>query len=72
MFRHRTPREAIDFVASLLQYDPKARPTPLGGLLNPYFDELRDPNTKLPNGGPLPDLFNFTQEEHNMEQQTVS
>lgn len=60
VFRHRTPREAIDFVATLLQYDPKARPTPLGGLLDSYFDELRDPNTRLPNGNPLPDMFNFT------------
>jgi len=29
-------------VARLLQYDPKARPTPLSSLLDPYFDELRD------------------------------
>lgn len=71
VFRHRTPREAIDFVARLLQYDPKARPTPLSALLDPYFDELRDPNTRLPNGQPLPDLFNFTQEEHQLEPQTV-
>jgi glycogen synthase kinase 3 beta len=71
VFRHRTPREAIDFVSRLLQYDPKARPTPLSALLDPYFDELRDPNTRLPNGQPLPDLFNFTQEEHQLEPQTV-
>jgi glycogen synthase kinase 3 beta len=50
-----------------LQYDPKGRPTPLSGLLDPYFDELRDPNTRLPNGQPLPDLFNFTVDEHNLE-----
>jgi len=60
VFRQSTPREAIQFVSRLLQYDPKARPTPLGGLKDPYFDELRDPNTKLPNGGDLPELFNFT------------
>ncbi len=58
-------------MATLLQYDPKGRPTPLGGLLDSYFDELRDPNTRLPNGQPLPDLFNFTQEEINLEPQTV-
>ena len=45
-------------------YDPKARPGPLEALLDPYFNELRDPNTKLPTGQPLPDLFNFTKEEH--------
>ena len=37
-------------IGELLQYDPKARPTPLSGLLDPFFDELRDPNTRLPNG----------------------
>ena len=71
VFRHSTPREAINFVARLLQYDPKGRPTPLSGLLDPYFDELRDPNTRLPNGQPLPEMFNFTQEEMQSEQQTV-
>ena len=28
-----------------------------------FFDELRDKQTRLPNGNPLPDLFNFTKEE---------
>ena len=27
---------------------------------HPFFDELRDPNTRLLNGHPLPPLFNFT------------
>lgn len=27
--------------------------------IHPFFDELRDPNTRLPNGRPLPPLFNF-------------
>ena len=65
VFRHRTSRESIGFVARLLQYDPKARPTPLSGLLDPFFDELREQETTLPNGSPLPDLFNFTVEDHN-------
>ena len=60
------------FVARLLQYDPKARPTPLSSLLDPFFDELREEGTKLPNGNPLPaDLFNFTVEEYNLEPDTV-
>lgn len=29
---------------------------------HPFFDELREPNTRLPNGRPLPPLFNFKQE----------
>jgi glycogen synthase kinase 3 beta len=60
VFRHRTPREAIDFVSRLLVYDPLKRPTPLGALLDPFFDELRDKDTRLPNGAPLPAFFNFT------------
>ncbi len=31
--------------------------------MHPFFDELRDKNTKLPNGNPLPDLFDFSKEE---------
>jgi len=29
---------------------------------HPFFDELREPNARLPNGRPLPSLFNFKQE----------
>ncbi len=36
---------------------------PMEALTHPFFDELRDENTKLPNGNPLQDLFNFTKEE---------
>jgi glycogen synthase kinase 3 beta len=48
-----------------LVYDPKARPKPLEALLDPYFNELRDQNTRLPTGQLLPDLFGFTKEEIN-------
>jgi glycogen synthase kinase 3 beta len=71
VFRSRTPREAINFVSRLLTYDPSARPTPLGALLDPYFDELRDQNTRLPNGQQLPDLFGFTSEELAAEPEVV-
>ena len=60
VFRHRTPKDAIEFVAKLLGYDPLKRPRPLVALLDPYFDELRDPTTRLPSGAPLPALFKFT------------
>ena len=60
VFRSRTPKEAIDFVATLLVYDPNQRPKPLDALADSYFDELRDQNTRLPDGSPLPDLFGFT------------
>lgn len=29
---------------------------------HPFFDELRETNARLPNGRPLPPLFNFKQE----------
>ncbi len=60
VFRSRTPKDSIDFVAKLLQYDPNLRPKPLEALLDSYFDELRDPNLRLPNGASPPELFNFT------------
>lgn len=29
---------------------------------HPFFDELREPHARLPNGRPFPPLFNFKQE----------
>ena len=37
-------------VAKLLQYSPRARLSALEALGHPYFDELRDSSTRLPNG----------------------
>ena len=31
----------------------------LEALIHPFFDELRDPSTRLPNGRFMPPLFNF-------------
>jgi len=63
VFRARTSPEAIDLVSRLLEYTPSARITPLQACAHTYFDELRDPATKLPNGRDLPPLFNFTEAE---------
>lgn len=41
VFKPGTDPEAISFVSSLLQYDPKDRPNPLVALSNKYFDEIR-------------------------------
>jgi glycogen synthase kinase 3 beta len=65
VFRSRTPPDAIDMISKILVYNPDKRPRPLEILLHPFFDELRDKNTKLPNGNPLPELFEFTNEEIN-------
>jgi len=63
VFRPRTPPEAIELVSRLLEYTPSSRITPLEACAHNFFDELRDPNTRLPNGRELPPLFNYTEHE---------
>ena len=63
MFRSRTPPEAVKLIEKLLKYEPELRMTPIEAMLHPFFDELRSEATRLPNGDPLPDLFQFTREE---------
>ncbi|CAF0795841.1 unnamed protein product [Didymodactylos carnosus] len=65
VFRNRTPPMAIDVVCRLLDYTPATRLTPLEACAHSFFDELRDPETRLPNGL-LPPLFNFSQQELNI------
>ena len=60
VFRQRTPDDAINLVSRLLEYTPSARITPLQACAHKFFDELRDPATRLPNNRDLPPLFNFT------------
>lgn len=62
VFRSRTPPEAIDLLSHILQYDPKLRPTASEALVHPFFDELRNPETKMATGRDLPELFDFTRE----------
>ncbi|GFS46258.1 protein kinase superfamily protein [Actinidia rufa] len=62
VFHKRMPPEAIDLASRLLQYSPSLRCTALEACAHPFFDELRDPNGRLPNGRSLPPLFNFKQE----------
>ncbi|KAE9446686.1 hypothetical protein C3L33_21411, partial [Rhododendron williamsianum] len=76
IFHKRMPPEAVDLVSRLLQYSPNLRctavtdhpqevnaVTELDALTHSFFDELRDPNTRLPNGRFLPPLFNFKPHE---------
>ncbi|CAF0817221.1 unnamed protein product [Adineta steineri] len=65
VFRNRTPQVAIELVCRLLEYTPATRLTPLEACAHTFFDELRDPDTRLPNGT-LPPLFNFSQLELNI------
>lgn len=69
VFRRASP-EAVDLLALLLQYTPEKRPSAAEILVHSYFDELRDPATRLPNwrypsepDHELPPLFNFTRFE---------
>ncbi|KAJ0488216.1 putative protein-serine/threonine kinase CMGC-GSK family [Helianthus annuus] len=64
VFHKRMPPEAIDLASRLLQYSPSLRCNALEAIAHPFFDELRQPNVHLPNGRPLPPLFDFKQEEH--------
>lgn len=64
VFRPRTPQEAIDLVSRLLEYTPTARLTPLQACAHAFFNELRQPDCKLPNNNrALPPLFNFSETE---------
>ncbi|CAG0912296.1 unnamed protein product [Notodromas monacha] len=63
VFRARTPPEAIELVSKLLEYTPSSRLSPLKACAHQFFEELREPNTRLPNGRDLPPLFNFTEHE---------
>ncbi|CAN1283592.1 Shaggy-related protein kinase eta, partial [Linum perenne] len=65
VFHKRMPPEAIDLTSRLLQYSPSLRCTALEACAHPFFDELRDPNVRLPNGRSVPTLFNFKQEQLN-------
>ncbi|KAJ8388502.1 hypothetical protein AAFF_G00132160 [Aldrovandia affinis] len=72
VFRPRTPPEAIALCSRLLEYTPTARLTPLEACAHSFFDELRDPNVKLPNGREKPSLFNFTTQELSSNPQLAS
>ena len=58
------PKEFIDLLSGLLNYDPNKRTKPLDALLHPFFDDLREPDTKLPDGTHLPEIiYQFSKEE---------
>jgi len=59
VFGSKATPEAIDLLSKLLQYTPSERWTALQACSHPFFDELRDPTTTLPNGRSLPPLFNL-------------
>ncbi|KAF2172763.1 hypothetical protein M409DRAFT_16728 [Zasmidium cellare ATCC 36951] len=69
VFRKADPN-AIDLISRLLEYTPTQRLSAIDAMVHPFFDELRDPNTRLPdsrhsNGSSrdLPNLFDFSHHE---------
>jgi glycogen synthase kinase 3 beta len=63
----KASHEAIDLISALLEYTPTQRLSAIEAMCHPFFDELRDPNTRLPdsrhtNSAPkeLPNLFDFS------------
>lgn len=66
VFRKADP-QAIELISKLLEYTPTQRLSAIDAMVHPFFDELRDPNTRLPdsrhpNGATrdLPELYSFT------------
>ncbi|KAK9463985.1 kinase-like domain-containing protein [Lipomyces oligophaga] len=64
------PQEAIDLISRLLEYNPNQRLSAIEAMCHPFFDELRDPETLLPDTRhptnpprQLPNLFDFTVHE---------
>lgn len=58
---------AIELISRLLEYTPTERLSAIDAMIHPFFDELRDPSTRLPdsrhtNGAikDLPVLFDFS------------
>uniref|UniRef100_A0A3B3HSH5 [tau protein] kinase n=1 Tax=Oryzias latipes TaxID=8090 RepID=A0A3B3HSH5_ORYLA len=72
VFKPRTPPEAIALCSRLLEYTPASRLSPLEACAHAFFDELRQPNTRLPSGRDLPMLFNFSTTELSIQPQLNS
>jgi glycogen synthase kinase 3 beta len=58
---------AIDLIGKLLEYTPTQRLGAIDAMVHPFFDELREPNTKFPDSRhgtgqlrDLPPLFDFS------------
>lgn len=63
VLRGKASPEVVNFLETLLNYSPSRRLNAYQALQHPFFDELRRPDVRLPNGLALPDLENWTDEE---------
>ncbi|CAD7698340.1 unnamed protein product [Ostreobium quekettii] len=55
----KVPADTVDLVSKFLVYTPADRITAIGALAHPCFDELRNAGGLLPDGSPMPQLFNW-------------
>ncbi len=69
VFRNRAPPAAVDLVSQFLRYIPSSRLHPFDALAHPFFDELREPGVRLPNGRPPPNVHNWLDSELQMMDQ---
>jgi glycogen synthase kinase 3 beta len=61
VFRSRTTTpESLELISKLLEYTPTLRLSAIEAMTHTFFDELRNPETRMPNGKELPSLFDFT------------
>ena len=64
VFKSSVTPDAINLVSKLLIYDPKKRVSAIDACIHPFFNEIKNPVTKLPNGSNIPpEMFIFTPEE---------
>ena len=64
VFKSNVSPDAISLVSKLLVYDPKKRVGAIDACTHPFFNEIKNPATKLPNGNNIPqEMFIFTPEE---------
>jgi len=63
----KADNNAIELISRLLEYTPTERLSAIDAMVQPFFDELRDPNTRFPDsrhpGGQvkdMPTLFDFS------------
>ncbi|KAJ9071336.1 glycogen synthase kinase 3 [Entomophthora muscae] len=63
VFRNEADRDAVQFLPMLLDYTPTRRLTAVEAMASPYFDELRLPGTRYSSDRPLPELFDFSEQE---------
>ena len=53
----KAPKDAVDLMSKILCYRPMDRLTATQAMASPFFDDVRKPGKKMPDGKPIPPLF---------------